>query len=248
MSKHLPYFQFEPAEWLTGDISMCSMEAQGLFVNIKCIYWQKDCKLTLSQVEKRFKDYPELIKELIDEDVLKVKDGNVVIEFLDEQRTALLRRKQRLSKAGSKGAKQRIKNQQDNKGGSNDDDATPKQLEEKRIEDNTNTPEKSGADVGDKNSKNIDWTKLLNLFNETFGKKSRVVNETVKRSFRARLKDYSRDDIVTVMNRIKNDKFHQDNNFKHVDLEYIARPKTMDKYISMADEPEGKGVALNMNT
>ena len=36
MAKELPYFQFEPAEYLTKDISFCSLSAQGLFINICC--------------------------------------------------------------------------------------------------------------------------------------------------------------------------------------------------------------------
>lgn len=142
MSKELPYFQFEPAEWLTGDVSLCSLEAQGLFVNIKSLYWQKDCVLKLSQVEKRY-NRPDLIKELISDDIVKVKDGYIVIEFLKEQHEALRRRKKRLSDAGRKGGNKRVENQQDNKpcltdamdDASSNNQATVNQPEKKRKED-----------------------------------------------------------------------------------------------------------------
>lgn len=247
MSKQLPYFQFEPAEWLTGDVSICSLEAQGLFVNIKCLYWQKDCKLSLSQVKKRYK-YDDALQELIDEDIIKIKDDNIIIEFLDEQRTALLRRRQTNSKNGRKGALKRIENQKVSKPSSSEADATPKHLEEKRIEENildNNTPDKSGGDIVVKSDK-IDWSKLLDLFNTTFNKKSRVINDTVKKSFKARLKDYTRDDVIVIMNRIKDDKFHVENNFKYVTLEYIARPNTFDKYISMVDEKPAVSLSMNL--
>jgi hypothetical protein len=33
MAKELPYFKFEPAEYLTKDV-FCSLAAQGLFINL----------------------------------------------------------------------------------------------------------------------------------------------------------------------------------------------------------------------
>lgn len=43
MAKELPYFQFEPAQYLTGTVQLCSLPAQGLFINIQSIYWQREC-------------------------------------------------------------------------------------------------------------------------------------------------------------------------------------------------------------
>ena len=85
MSKRLPYYQSEPAEYLTGDIMFCSYAAQGVFSIIRALYWQKDCSLTLSQVERRCKSADEFIKELIDENIIKINNENIVINFLDEQ-------------------------------------------------------------------------------------------------------------------------------------------------------------------
>ena len=81
MAKELPYFQFEPAAYLTGDITLCSMEAQGVYINLCCLYWQKDCKLGLSKASRRFKQ--GLINELIEEGIIKTSDDSIVIEFLD---------------------------------------------------------------------------------------------------------------------------------------------------------------------
>ena len=72
MSKRLPYFQFEPAEYLAGDIMFCSYAAQGIFNSICALYWQKDCNLKYSQV----------IKRLGNEDLIKVYGKyNKPIEF-----------------------------------------------------------------------------------------------------------------------------------------------------------------------
>jgi len=103
MAKELPYFQFEPAQYLTGNIQFCSLESQGLFINICAIYWQRECDLTLSQVKKKF-DKPDLISELISNDVLKTTSDIIDIEFLDEQFQTITKSKLRLSDAGRKGA------------------------------------------------------------------------------------------------------------------------------------------------
>lgn len=84
MSKRLPYFQFEPAEYLAGDIMFCSYGAQGMFNNICALYWQKDCELKYSQIVKRFGN-EELIKELVNEKIIKVDKDKISINFLNEQ-------------------------------------------------------------------------------------------------------------------------------------------------------------------
>lgn len=84
MSKRLPYFQFEPAAYFAKDIQLCSLAAQGLFMNICAIYWQRECRLTLTQINKRF-NHPELIQELIEERVINICDDIVEISFLDKQ-------------------------------------------------------------------------------------------------------------------------------------------------------------------
>lgn len=103
MAKELPYFQFEPAQYLTGNIQFCSLEAQGLFINICAIYWQRECGLNLNQVKKKF-DRLDLISELIDNEVIKTNIDNIIIEFLDEQFETITKSKSRLSEAGRKGA------------------------------------------------------------------------------------------------------------------------------------------------
>lgn len=105
MSKRLPYFQFEPAEYLAGDIMCCSYSAQGVFSIIKSLYWQKDCVLTLSQVKKRCVNSDTFIKELIDENILKVTiDGFIDISFLSEQFNKATNKSSKNSEAGKKSA------------------------------------------------------------------------------------------------------------------------------------------------
>lgn len=104
MSKRLPYFQFEPAEWLAGDIMFCSLSAQGLYVNIQALYWQKDCDLSLEQAIKRLKS-EELFEELISEKIIKIRSGKIKVNFLDEQWEKLSEKSKINSKNGALGGR-----------------------------------------------------------------------------------------------------------------------------------------------
>lgn len=84
MAKDLPYFKFTPTFWLTGDISFEELEIQGLFIGICAIYWHREGVLSLSDIEKRFKNKTEQIQSLVGR-FMKIKKGNVQINFLDEQ-------------------------------------------------------------------------------------------------------------------------------------------------------------------
>lgn len=106
MSKRLPYFQFEPAEYLAGDIFFCSLAAQGMFNNICALYWQKDCELKYSQVVKRFNN-EDLIKELLTENIIKINKDKIIINFLDEQFTKATVKHVVNSENGKKGALKR---------------------------------------------------------------------------------------------------------------------------------------------
>lgn len=85
MAKELPYFEFEPAEYLSGNVSFCSLEAQGLFTLICCYYWQRSCSLNKDQLLKRI-NKPKELKELIDEGVIKLDSKEyIIINFLNEK-------------------------------------------------------------------------------------------------------------------------------------------------------------------
>jgi hypothetical protein len=83
MAKNFPYFKFTATEWLTGDIVYESLELQGLFINVCALYWQRDGKLTIEDLIRRYKN-ESLINELI-ERYIWYEQGNIFIKFLDEQ-------------------------------------------------------------------------------------------------------------------------------------------------------------------
>lgn len=132
MAKELPYYQFEVAEYLAGDIMVCSLEAQGLYSIIKCLYWQKECVLNTKQVLRRY-NQPDLIKELEEENCIKVDNkGFITISFLLSQYQSFKERRRKLSEAGSKGG--RSKKKATLKPSLILDKATPKHIEENREE------------------------------------------------------------------------------------------------------------------
>ena len=104
MAKELPYFQFEPAEYLSKDISFCSLPAQGYFINICSYYWLRNCILTKNQLLKRLNHETEL-NELIDEGVIDLDGENIKIKFLDIQLGNVLKTSKVNSKNGSKGGR-----------------------------------------------------------------------------------------------------------------------------------------------
>jgi hypothetical protein len=83
MAKNFPYFKFTVTEWLTGDIVYEDYDVQGLFINICAIYWQRDGKLTLEDINLRYKNPPQMSK--LTDRFISVSDGFISVKFLDEQ-------------------------------------------------------------------------------------------------------------------------------------------------------------------
>ena len=85
MAKEIPYFKFFTGEYLTGDITLCDIKTQGIFVNLCCYYWNKQGHYLAENVSRRFSDNDKEITELIDKNIIKI-DGDVIrIDFLDAQ-------------------------------------------------------------------------------------------------------------------------------------------------------------------
>jgi hypothetical protein len=104
MAKELPYFQFEPAEYLTKDVSFCSLSAQGLFINLCAYYWQRECSLTKEQILRRL-NYPKELNELITEGVIDLENENIIIKFLDVQYDNATTKSRINSENGAKGGR-----------------------------------------------------------------------------------------------------------------------------------------------
>jgi uncharacterized phage protein (TIGR02220 family) len=77
----------------------------------------------------------------------------------------------------------------------------------------------------------IDWSALLNQFNELVGRNHKLVTEKAKRQLIARLKDgYTKQDIWNAIQNCYNDEYHKETNHKYLTLEFISRPDKMERY------------------
>ena len=97
----LQWFKFSYADWRMGKIQRCSEITQARFINLCCLYWSKECNLTLEdaeiEIDKQYLD--TLLKKKIIE-----SDGEIIfIKFLDEQLVDITE----TSKGKSKAAKVR---------------------------------------------------------------------------------------------------------------------------------------------
>jgi len=86
MAKELPYFKFEPNQWENGNIQVSTFEAQGIFINVCSMYWQRlgDLPYKLA-VQKICKGNATAFDSLIDDEIIQVIDGMICIDFLNEQ-------------------------------------------------------------------------------------------------------------------------------------------------------------------
>lgn len=86
MAKELPYFKFEPSSWDSGNIQCCSLEQQGIFINLCCLYWQRlgdlPYKLALSKI---CGGNAVALDSLIDTGVIEKSDDYLIVGFLREQ-------------------------------------------------------------------------------------------------------------------------------------------------------------------
>lgn len=86
MAKELPYFKFEPSEWLEGNIQICSDTSIACFINLCSGYWTKlGCISYAFALHKYCRKDKSVIDELIQNEVIHVLDDKIVINFLDEQ-------------------------------------------------------------------------------------------------------------------------------------------------------------------
>jgi len=108
MAKDLPYFKFFCSEWNDGDIALEDYEVQGLFINLCSYYWSNECNLSFKKAEKKFKDAGEdLWQTLLDSNIIKDVDNELVITFLDEQREDRTKTSREKRKAGLASAEAR---------------------------------------------------------------------------------------------------------------------------------------------
>jgi hypothetical protein len=132
MAKELPYFQFEPAEYLTKDVSFCSLSAQGLFINICSYYWQRQCELSKDQFLKRF-NYTDEFNELVKEGVIDLEGDKIIVKFLLSQYIKATQFSKEQSRKGSLGGRPKKPNESQIKPELNPNESQIKAIREDKI-------------------------------------------------------------------------------------------------------------------
>ena len=73
-----PYFKFYIGEWLTGDITICDLSTQAVFIQICCFYWSRQGSICLANVKQRFKQNENEVNQLLEYEIIKTdKDENI---------------------------------------------------------------------------------------------------------------------------------------------------------------------------
>ena len=224
----LQWFKFNVSDWMMGKIQKCPKETRGMFTNLCCLYWNKECELSIEdaiiEVDQEHYDI------LVSKKVIKIDGEFIKISFLDEQMDEITE----TSKSKSKAAKARWEKYNNKKvdntsnadamhvhKGAMQSDAE-KRREEERREETPPTP---------KGEFNFDFDIYLKKINELFSKNLRVVNKKARQSIKARLKEgYTKGDIWNAMQNVANDKWHKDKNYQHCTPQYFAQVKTLDMH------------------
>lgn len=128
MAKELPYFKFEPAEWLAGRISLEPYEIQGAYISICSLYWQKLSEITERDAKLRIGS--DLLSKLIDKEFIVLDKDYISIKWLDAQLEERKVVSEKRRKAGAKGGKA---NATKSKANANQ---VPSKKKQKRIEEN----------------------------------------------------------------------------------------------------------------
>ncbi|RKT01064.1 Lin1244/Lin1753 domain-containing protein [Chryseobacterium defluvii] len=88
-------------------------------------------------------------------------------------------------------------------------------------------PEEPKEPIADK----IDFAKLLQLINKETGRGFQVINENVRKKFRARLKEgYSKETILKAIKTAPQSEYHKGNGCQYLTPEFFSRSDTLDKY------------------
>jgi uncharacterized phage protein (TIGR02220 family) len=222
MAKELPYFKFEPAQWESGNIQMCSHEEKGVFLDLCSLYWLRlgDLPYKLA-IQKVCGGNAVALDSLYEEKIFDIIDDSIFISFLSEQ----LEEFEDVSKKNSKNAKEGWEKRRKQRDKS-DRNATAlnSQCESDAIREDNIIEDKIN------NNLSVDWVALLKFFNDVTGRNFKVVTHKAKKQIKDRLKEgYIKSDIINAVNNCFLDKYHQENPH-FLTLEFISRSDKMEKY------------------
>ncbi|MCT4181832.1 conserved phage C-terminal domain-containing protein [Elizabethkingia anophelis] len=101
---------------------------------------------------------------------------------------------------------------------------TPETPEEETLPTSPTPPKQTNTD-------RIDFANLLKSINKYTGRGFKVINDKVKKSYRARLKDgYTKETILRAIKNAAKSEYHRSNECQYLTPEFFSRSDTLDKY------------------
>jgi chemotaxis protein histidine kinase CheA len=79
----LQWFKFSPTDWTMGKIQRCPELTQARYLRLICLYWNKECILSLEDAEIEIDK--EHLDILLSKKIIKSENNFIVIDFLNEQ-------------------------------------------------------------------------------------------------------------------------------------------------------------------
>lgn len=239
----LTWFKFTPSDWMMGKIQRCPEITQSRFLRLCCLYWNKECNLSIEdsiiEIDKEHYDI------LVSKKIICTNEEFINISFLDEQFLEIQENSEGKSKSGIIGNLKRwhpvVYNRFNNKEISlekaielsktiaeqSHTDSAPIAEQSRNIADKNREEEKRKEDI-------INWDFLLDYFNKVTNKKCKLIPEKVKTGFKARIKEgFTKEDIANAIKNCSKDTYHIETNYKYLTLEFISRADKLDKYANI---------------
>ena len=95
----LQWFKFSILDWNMGKIQRAPEITQLRFLRLCCLYWNKECNLSFEDAQIEIdKEHLEI---LLTRKIVKLNDGIIKIEFLDEQYVSVLVNSEKRQKAAN---------------------------------------------------------------------------------------------------------------------------------------------------
>lgn len=115
--------------------------------------------------------------------------------------------------------------------------STSKQQATEQPSNNQSTTTKEYKEIKEDNKSpkvDFDFDKFLTFINTTLGKNHTVINQAVRKSIKARLREgYTKESFVNAVLNLKEVQTHRENNYTYCTPEFISRSATLDKYGQM---------------
>lgn len=184
----LQWFKFSPVDWLMGKIQRVPEITQIRFIRLVCLYWNKECILSIEDAEIEIDK--EHLDMLVSKKIVKLFNGRVVIDFLDEQLDGIAgTREERKRAANIRWDNYRKGLQVDANALQNSNDAMQSYAEERR-EEKIDKKLLSKIEISDVELPLIEYYKIAVKFQNLFIKNLKEKGAPTKTQENAKFKSY----------------------------------------------------------